>query len=281
MELPTFDNKAGEGVVCFQPWRTSGPEYEQDHSRWYCHLTVDGERIFEYGCPCGTCGIVFRKVGSTAHRISDTEAVQLLGALDSVPSNSILRRLARVLEPGLYHPIIIEGTVSHIVPGTLDDYFATDVVRLFGLEPPEYEKPSGPGTAYYKFGLEKELERTGRTTGPHKALITAIVMPLHDLSQLNRERIEFWKRQYDAGAILTAFAVSVVDSQSPAMDPPDRTYKYEEQFLFTNCMLDGHHRIQAAAEIGAPVRILSLLSSEFSLVNDFDDLIAVVRGYVR
>ena len=110
--------------------------------------------------------------------------------------------------------------------------------------------------------------------------MTAVVMPLHDPSQLNRERVEYWKRQHGAGVNLTAFAVSVIDNQTPAAPQPDDTYEYDEQFLFTNCVLDGHHRIQAAAELGTPVRILSLLTTEFSLVNN-TDIPAVLLGYTR
>jgi len=279
MELSTFENITGESIVCFQLSRTSGPEYEKDHSLWYCHLTVDGKRIFEYGCPCGTCGIVFRKVGSTTHQVTDTEAVQLLGALDVIPPDSVIKRLARVLEPGQYHPVIIEGPVLSVEPKTSNDYFATDAVRLFGSEL-AHDESADPGVAYYRFGLDFELERTGRATGQHKALVTAVAMPLHDPSQLNRDRIEFWKRQHDAGVKLTAFAVSVVDNQSPAMDPADPNYKYEEQFLLANCILDGHHRIQAAAELGVAVRILSLVRRDLSLVKNTDDLIEVLCGYI-
>jgi hypothetical protein len=281
MELATFENRTGEGVVSFEPSRTSGPEYDADHSRWYCHLLVAGDRVFEYGCPCGTCGIVFRKVGSSTHQVSDSEAFRLLGRLDSVPSDDALRRLARVLEPGSYHPVIVEGTVRHIEPGASDDYFASDVVQLFGLDPPDYDKPSSPGTPYYRFGSDCELGRTGRTTRPHKALVTAVIMPLHDPGRLSRERVDYWLRQYEAGTPLTAFAVAVIDNQQPAMSPADESYPYEEQFLFTNCLLDGHHRVQAAAESGGPVRILSLLARESSLIERPEDIPAVLRGYCR
>jgi hypothetical protein len=279
MELAIFENDTGEGVVSFEPWQTSGPDYDKDHSRWYCHLTIAGERVFEYGCPCGTCGIVFRKIGSAAYRLSDTKAVELLGNLDAMPSHEALRKLARVLKPGLYCPSIVTGSVKLIEPGASDDYFSTDVVRLFGLEPPDYTEPAGPRTSYYRLGVDRQLERTGRISGPHKALVTAVVMPLHEPSELNRERIEYWKRQHHAGMNLTAFAVSVLDNQAPAMSPPDNTYPYEEQFLLTMCLLDGHHRIQAAAELGVPVHILSLLAREFSLVRNSNDIATVLRGY--
>jgi hypothetical protein len=278
-ELALFENDTGEGVVSFEPWQTRGPDYDKDNSRWYCHLTIAGARVFEYGCPCGTCGIVFRKIGSVAHRLSDAQAVHLLGNLDEIPPHDALRSLARVLQPGLYCPSIVAGPVTFVEPGTSNDYFATDVVRLFGKEPPDYAEPSGPRTSYYRLGMDRQLDRTGRTSGPHKALVTAVVMPLHAPAQLNRERIEYWKRHHQAGLHLTAFAVSVLDNQQPAMSPADSTYPYEEQFLLTLCLLDGHHRIQAAAELGAPVRILSLLAMDFSLVENSTDLATVLRGY--
>lgn len=280
-ELPTFDNETGEAVVSFEPSRTSGPEYDADHSRWYHHLLVAGERVFEFGCPCGTCGIVFRKVGASAHQVSDSEAFRLLGKLDFVPTDEVLRRLARVLQPGSYHPAILEGTVMLIEPGAPNDYFASDVVRLSGLEPPDYNRASSPRSPYYRFGSDFDLDRTGRTTGPHKALVTAVIMPLHDPSRLSRERVDYWLRQGDSGTPLTALAVAVIDNQQPAMSPADESYPYEEQFLFTNCLLDGHHRVQAAAESGRAVRILSLLARESSLVGRAEDIPAVLQGYYR
>jgi hypothetical protein len=202
-----------------------------------------------------------------------------LGNIDSVPSNEVLKKLARVLEPGSYYPTVVQGTVRAIIPGAPDDYFSTDVVRLFGLDPPDYKEPAGSRTSYYRLGADCELKRTGRVEEQYKALVTAIVMPLHEPSQLNRQRIEFWKRQQIAGANLTAFAVSVLDDQQPAMSRADDTYPYVEQFLFTICLLDGHHRIQAAAELGVPVRILSLLARDFSIAQNTDDIAAVLQFY--
>ncbi len=268
MELAIFENDTGEGVVSFQD------------SGFYTYLTVGGERVFEFGSPCGTCGIIFRKVGSVANRLSDPTAVQLLEDLGAIPPPDVLRRLARVLPPGVYFPSIVAGTVKLIAPGSSNDYFATDVARLFGRQDIDDAEPVGPRTAYYRLGVDRDLERTGRIHGPHKALVTAVVMPLHDPARLNRDRIEYWKRQHHAGMILTAFAVAVLDNQAPAMDPADSTYPYEEQFLLTLCPLDGHHRIQAAAELGAPVRILSLLARDCSFTRSYEDIATVLSGYL-
>jgi hypothetical protein len=123
----------------------------------------------------------------------------------------------------VYCPSIVAGTVKLIAPGSSGDYFATDVARLFGREDPDDTESAGPRTSYYRLGVDRHLDRTGRIHGPHKALVTAIVMPLHGPTYLDRERIEYWKRQHHAGMTLTAFAVAVLDNQAPAMAPPTRT----------------------------------------------------------
>jgi len=289
VNLVRFDNATGEGIIGFDPWRTSGPEYEADHNLWYAALTVSGKRIFQYGCPCGTCGITFKKVASSANRVSDAEAADLLGALDHVPSQFALRRLARILPKGTYHLAVIETPVRLVTPGARDDYFATDVVRLFGLEPPEYEKPQDPGTPYYRLGSDHELAvphpggeipviRYSYPAGTTKTLLTQIVMPLQDPATLERDRVEYWKAKSRAGYPLTAFAVSVLDNQSPADRKGDKDYPYEGQMLLTHCLLDGHHRVQAASETDSPVRILTLLAPFASNVgSDFDFAMVLER----
>jgi hypothetical protein len=37
--------------------------------------------------------------------------------------------------------------------------------------------------------------------------------------------------------------------------------------------------MQAAAELGAPVQILSLLARDFSIIHSYDDIATVLSGY--
>jgi hypothetical protein len=125
------------------------------------------------------------------------------------------------------------------------------------------------------------LDRNGRTTGPHKALVTALVLPIQDVVHLDRDRVAFWKQRCQSGTPLTAFAVSMVDNQQPAVAVPDPSYAYAELFLFANCLLDGHHRLQAATELGVPIRVLSLVTQKYSLTSHPDDMAAALSRYAR
>ena len=58
--LASFENESGEGVVSFEPSRWNTPQSDEEGSSWYCHLTVAGERVFEY-VRCDHAGALSRK----------------------------------------------------------------------------------------------------------------------------------------------------------------------------------------------------------------------------
>ncbi len=278
-KLKTFENRTGEGVVSFLPWLTRKSNENHDPSRWFCHVMIGGERVFQFGCPCGTCGIVFRKVGDSANRVDDSEGVRLMGPLESVPSSRTLERLARPLQRGTYHAVVIEAVPTLIPPRAADDYFSTDAVRLFDSRSYPSDEPNDPRTSYYRIGDEVVSRGTSQRVAPYNALALSIAMPLHDPENLNRTRVEHWKDLARTGAQLTAFAIGIVDQQAPATENADENYPIEEHLVLTNCLLDGHHRIQAAAEMRLPIRILSMITDEFSLVKDRAAIEAILKSF--
>lgn len=61
----------------------------------------------------------------------------------------------------------------------------------------------------------------------------------------------------------TAVAISTLDVCQPAMDT--RSVDYYGHWCLTHFLLDGHHKMHAAADSGRPLRLLSLLSVVGSL----------------
>jgi hypothetical protein len=63
----------------------------------------------------------------------------------------------------------------------------------------------------------------------------------------------------------TAVAVSTLDVCAPAVDT--QSEDYDEHWGLTHHVLDGHHKLQAAAETRRPLRLLSLLAIDASLAS--------------
>ncbi len=66
------------------------------------------------------------------------------------------------------------------------------------------------------------------------------------------------------GSRPTAVAVSTLDVCEPATDLGKDVYAH---WGLTHFLLDGHHKVQAASEAGAPITLLSLIGLDASLAD--------------
>ena len=77
----------------------------------------------------------------------------------------------------------------------------------------------------------------------------------------------------------TAVAYSLLDVVQPAMEEGD---DYYEHWILSHFLLDGHHKVEAAAISNKPVRILSLLDEQISIATPDDiTMLTEVRGQAR
>ncbi len=58
----------------------------------------------------------------------------------------------------------------------------------------------------------------------------------------------------------TALALAVLDVRSPADWNEDRSKDITEHWCLTHYLLDGHHKLNAAAEARKPLRLLSFIA---------------------
>jgi hypothetical protein len=75
---------------------------------------------------------------------------------------------------------------------------------------------------------------------------------------LRAEAINLYKDALSQGDLPTALAVSVLDVKQPSFW--DGNPDVNEHWCLSHYLLDGHHKMYAASELGVPVSILSFLA---------------------
>ncbi|MFI8823963.1 hypothetical protein [Streptomyces sp. NPDC053431] len=216
-------------------------------------LLVDDEPAFELSFYCGTCPLLFRRLESATQKLS-LESVQerLTGALDDPDDGGVIDAFGALLPQGEYLPLLLDVEPRLIVPGQAGDYFSGEQVTTWGVDQfwglPEY-----PHTPYY---------RTFETAVDAGAHLYEFVVPMVPPTWNERERVEEYMALMGRGAVPTAVAISTLDVCEPAAGTPVDHYRH---WGLTHFLLDGHHKLEAAATAGRPVRLLSLLTLSESL----------------
>lgn len=221
-------------------------------------LVVDGEPAFELSFWCGTCPFLFRRL-ETARQTLSLESVQerLAGTLADPDDGGVIDAFHALLPEGEYVPMLLRVEPRLVVPGREGDYFSDEQVATWGLDAfwglPEY-----PHTPYY---------RTFETAVDASAHLYEFVVPMVPPAWNTRERVEEYVGLMGRGAVPTAVAVSTLDVCEPAVGLPADHYRH---WGLTHFLLDGHHKLEAAAAAGRPVRLLSLLALGESLAESED-----------
>lgn len=221
-------------------------------------LMVDGKPAFELSFWCGTCPFLFRRLEAAQETLS-LESVQerLTGALADPDDDGVIDAFGAVLPEGEYLPMLLRVEPRLVVPGKEGDYFSGEQVATWGLDQfwglPEY-----PHTPYY---------RTFETAVDASAHLYEFVVPMVPPTWNERERVEEYVELMGRGTVPTAVAVSTLDLCEPADGMPDDQY---EHWGLTHFLLDGHHKLEAAATAGRPVQLLSLLALDEGLATSED-----------
>ncbi|WP_405901843.1 hypothetical protein OG696_40895 [Streptomyces sp. NBC_00656] len=211
-------------------------------------LVVDDEPAFELSFYCGTCPFLFRRLEGAREKLS-LEGVQerLTGALDDPDEGGVIDAFGTLLPQGEYLPLLLSVEPRLVAPGREGDYFSGEQVITWGVDQfwglPEY-----PHTPYY---------RTFETAVHANAHLYEFVVPMVPPTWNDRERVEEYVTLMGQGAVPTAVAISTLDVCEPAAGMPIDHYQH---WGLTHFLLDGHHKLEAAATAGRPVHLLSLLA---------------------
>ncbi|MCE9622431.1 MAG: hypothetical protein K8R99_08815 [Actinomycetia bacterium] len=217
-------------------------------------LFLDERPAFDLTFWCGTCQLLFTRLDGANQTVSLKDAAdRLADGLDGI-DEAIVERFAELLPQGSYLPMLIEIEPRLVFPLDDDDYFANEQVATWNVER-FWGLPHYPKTPYY---------RTFQTPVADHAHLYEFVVPMVPPNWNNAERVKELAERLTESSRPTAVAVSTLDISQPANGSAPNWYAH---WGLTHFLLDGHHKLAAAAQIGKPVQLLSLLSLDASLAS--------------
>jgi hypothetical protein len=229
-------------------------------------LFLDEKPAFELSYWCGTCPFLFQRQAGANTTVSLDELEQRLAdGLDDLASD-VIERFAELLPAGEYAAVLLRIEPRLVVPGNEDDYFSAEQLATWGIDPfwglPHYSR-----TPYY---------RTFQTALDEAAHVYEFVVPMVPPRWNDPVRVREHAVRLESSERPTGVAVSTLDVCAPALAEGEDWY---EHWGLTHFLLDGHHKLEAAARAGRPLRLLSLLSLDASLAQPDDVAAAIeVRG---
>jgi hypothetical protein len=193
-----------------------------DTRPWWRFLDIHDQPLYLIGNLCDTCSAFFGLV-EHAHLPITPMAVsdQLRSGLHSV-SQSLIATIAHILPKGNYAVNLLTITPSFL---------------------PSERRADSRATNYgWRQFVPVDTERT----------LYEIILPLVPQTQLSAGAIERYKTQLQTGGVPTALALSVVDVRYPS----GRGFEW----TLSHFLLDGHHKVMAASQLGTALRLLSFLN---------------------
>ncbi len=237
------------------------------------YLTLRGVREYDTGHGCGTCGFLFMHLGegfdrSPAFQLPAVFRAGILG-FDA----ELLRQLSPIFPVGKYQVRLLTILPYLVKFLDNDDYFQNERAAVWGWsDRGAWWLPRQPNVRYYR-GTSMALSETSK--------FFEFVIPMMPFISLDDDTLDQYRAEIRAGARPTALALSVFDhKQAPqdyTLEPvlKGSTTKDEERYTDHRCLghfiVDGHHKIFAAACEGKPVTLLSFHTLDHSICTP-DDL---------
>jgi hypothetical protein len=203
-------------------------------------LWQGSDPAFELSWWCGTCPLLFKRLEGANERLSLPEMQQILNSGIDRIDDGVLDAFTALLPGGSYVPMLLRVQPELVYPGRKGDYFSEEQVDTWGVSGfwglPEY-----PQTPYY---------RTWQAPVDPSAHAFEFVVPMVPPTWNDADRVEAYAQKLLDSSELTAVAVSILDVCQPAMDNGTDYYAH---WGISHFLLDGHHKMQAAAEAQRPL----------------------------
>jgi hypothetical protein len=226
---------------------TSRLQFEIDRGDRF--LLLDGRRAYHLGFGRQTCSFLFERLAGANQTVQIEATAEALREGIKSLDDEVVGRVGLGLPEGEYSVVLAESFVTPVKPGGTHDYFLDEQVALWG-EDNFWCLPHDPRVPYFRAGDED--------IGGGRRLFNFVV-PMFPTKWLTMTTVAQYMEDLRTKASGTAVSVAVLDVRSPA-DWGDPKPDPVEHWCITHYLVDGHHKLNAAAEAGKKLRLLSFIA---------------------
>jgi len=225
---------------------------------WYRFITVDGKRAHHLGNVCGTCPFFFQRLEGANDKVSPQELTNLLRTGVSKLEQRVAQRVMESLPAGEYKVLLLSCLPQFIVPSTHGDYFFEEQVEAWGPDTGDEGGTHDPKSEYY---------RTETMPFASQSTLFEFIVPMFPHRSLRQGTIDLYLSILKQQTIPTALAISILDVKQAV----DLQAEIKTHWCLAHFLLDGHHKVFAASQVGKPITMLSFLAVDKG-VSGFDDI---------
>jgi hypothetical protein len=217
------------------------------------YLALNGNRAYKLSFSCDTCYFLFERLDGANDTVSIQQLTDALGSGLTKIDKSIYESISPILPIGEYEVLLLELIPELVSPLFDRDYFSHEQTELWGIDG-FWGLPHYPKTTYYR----SDTQQIG-----NKKAFFEFVVPMVPNNWLKEETWQNYIEKLSNGKKPTALAISVFDTKQPANWNGDPSIN--EHWCLAHFLLDGHHKIYAAAKDRQPITLLSFLAIEESI----------------
>jgi len=229
-------------------------------------LSVNGRNAFELSFWCGTCPLLFKRLEGANGTLSIADLQQRLNDGISELDDAVISAFSALLPKGEYLAMLLNIEPTLVYPMGPGDYFAEDQDATWRSSEGFWGLPENPHTPYYRADT-RNLDGDDR--------LFEFVVPMVPPSWNDSARVSGHAQRLQFSNRPTCVALGVLDVRQRAVaNTPEESRVH---WGLVHFLLDGHHKIEAAANSGTRLQILSLISVDHSLAehSQIERLVAI------
>lgn len=223
-------------------------EGNENWPAWDRFITLDGKKAHYIGNICGTCEFIFERHAGANSKVSPESLSGLFRSGIADIGDEIKRSLMPLLPAGDYQMLLLSCVPRLVIPSKTGDYFFEEQIELWGVDSfwgvPHYAK-----NEYYRTEVRKVSEHGG---------LFEFIVPMFPRRYLDSKTIQSYEAMFSRQPSPTALAISVLDVKQPANW--DGNPEIQKHWCLAHYLLDGHHKMYAAAQLSKPISLLSYLA---------------------